>query len=176
MNEKKFVISDGIAFSEKRDLKVLKRFAAKGWIVKRYKGFGYELEKREPEFIDYSIDIRNLAEEDKDEYFAMFEFAGWEHVCSSYDTHLFKAPVGTTPIYSDNTSKAEKLMRLQKSILPATWLTVCFMVLSYFMMVFFDGTMGQVSKMLFNIFMVLVVPCVMMYVALTYRRARLQGE
>lgn len=174
MIKKKFVASGGIAFSEKQDLKVLKKFAAKGWIVKRHKGLGYELEKGGPELVDYGIDIRNLADGDKDEYFAMFEFAGWEHVSSSYDTHLFKAPVGTTPIYSDNTSKAEKLLRLRKSIMPVMWLTVCLTVMSYLAMVFFSGTIGQVSKVLFIILIVLMIPCVMMYIALTYRRMRLQ--
>ena len=45
MTKTKYVVSGGIAFSEKQDLQVLKKFAAEGWIVKRYKRFGYELEK-----------------------------------------------------------------------------------------------------------------------------------
>lgn len=172
MTKTKYIVSGGIAFSEKKDLKILKKYAAKGWIAKRYKAMGYELEKGEPEIIDYSIDVRRLAPEDEEEYFAMFEFAGWQHVCSSYDTHLFKAPVGTTPIYSDTTSKSEKLLRLRKSIMPATWLTVCLTVMSYFAMVVTGGTIELVSKMLFNFFIILMIPCVMMYISLTYRSMR----
>ncbi|HEY4623043.1 MAG TPA: DUF2812 domain-containing protein [Solibacillus sp.] len=172
MTKTKYIVSGGIAFSEKKDLKILKKYAAKGWIAKRYKAMSYELEKGEPEIIDYSIDVRRLAPEDEEEYFAMFEFAGWQHVCSSYDTHLFKAPVGTTPIYSDTTSKSEKLLRLRKSIMPAMWLTVCLTVMSYFAMVVTGGTIELVSKMLFNFFIILMIPCVMMYIALTYRSMR----
>ena len=60
MTKTKYVVSGGIAFSEKKDLEVLKKFAAKGWIVKRYKRMGYELEKQSPELVDYSIDVLNL--------------------------------------------------------------------------------------------------------------------
>lgn len=174
MTKTKYVVSGGIAFSEKKDLEVLKKFAAKGWIVKRYKRMGYELVKQSPELVDYSIDIRNLADEDKDEYFAMFEFAGWEHVCSSYDTHLFKAPVGTTPIYSDNVSKADKLLRLRKTITPAAYIAALLALVSYFVMVFAEGTFGEIAKWSFNVFVVLLIPCVAMYIALTYRSMRLQ--
>ena len=173
MTKTKYVVSGGIAFSEKQDLQVLKKFAAEGWIVKRYKRFGYELKKGTPEIIDYSIDVRQLADEDKDEYFAMFEFAGWEHVCSRYDTHLFKAPVGTTPIYSDNSSKADKLLRLRKSIVPAVYMAALLTLVSYFFMVFAEGTFGEIAKWSFNVFIVLLFPCVLMYIALTYRRMRL---
>ena len=174
MTKSKYIVSGGIAFSEKKDLKILKKYAAKGWIAKRYKGMGYELEEGEPEIVDYSIDVRNLTPEDEEEYFAMFEFAGWQHVCSNYNTHLFKAPVGTTPIYSDTTSKSEKLLRLRKSIMPAMWLTVCLTVMSYFAMFFSGGIIEQVLKILFYLFISLMFPCVMMYIALTYRSMRIR--
>ena len=176
MTKTKYVVSGGIAFSEKKDLQVLKKFAAEGWIVKRYKRMGYELENRSPELVDYSIDIRNLAyeDEDKDEYFAMFEFAGWEHVCSRYDTHLFKAPVGTTPIYSDTSSKADKLLRMRKSVVPAVYFAALLTLVSYIVMVFAEGTFGEIAKWSFNVFIVLLFPCVLMYIALTYRSMRLQ--
>ena len=103
----------------------------------------------------------------------LFRSTGWEHVCSSYGTHLFKAPVGTTPIYSDKPSKAEKLLRLRKSIMPAVYLTALLTLVSYFVMVFAEGTFGEIAKWSFNFFIVLLFPCMLMYIALTYRHMRL---
>lgn len=174
MTKTKYFTSGGIAFSENSDLKRLKKFASKGWNVKRYKGMGYELEKGEPELVDFSIDIHHLSKGDEDEYFAMFEYAGWEHVCSSNNTHLFKASIGTEPIYSDRETKAEKLLRLQKSILPAVWITVCLTVITYILMLFSGGAISLVFEVVFVISLMLMAPCISMYIALTYRRFRLQ--
>ncbi|WP_252188985.1 DUF2812 domain-containing protein [Bacillus mycoides] len=51
-------MSNGIAFSEEKDLKKLRKYAAKGWIIKRFKPMGYELEKGVAEDIIFSLDIR----------------------------------------------------------------------------------------------------------------------
>ena len=45
MVKTKYISSEGIAFSEEKDLRVLRKYAAKGWHVKRYKRIGYELEQ-----------------------------------------------------------------------------------------------------------------------------------
>ena len=174
MTKLKFIASNGIAFSENKDLKMLQKFAAKGWHVKRYKGMGYELEKGESEMVDYSIDVRHLTPDEEQEYFSMFDHAGWVHVCSSYDTHLFRAPVGTQPIYSDRLTKKEKLVRLQQSIIPAFWITFVLTALNYFIMVITEGIAHKVFTVLFFIFLALLMPCVMMLLALTYRRLRLR--
>ncbi len=174
MTKTKYIVSGGIAFSEKKDLKQLKKFAAQGWLVKRYKGMGYELELGEPEIVDYSIDIRQLSPDEEDEYFAMFEFAGWEHVCSSYDTHLFKASVGTKPIYSDSKTKAEKLLRLQKSITPALWIGVILTVISYIPLLLTDSGISTIFWIIFVLLLALTIPCIMMYITLTIRRLQLQ--
>lgn len=55
MTKTKYIASGGNAFSEKKDLKQLKKLAAEGWLVKRYKGMDYELELGESEMVDYSI-------------------------------------------------------------------------------------------------------------------------
>ncbi|WP_267864947.1 hypothetical protein [Bacillus cereus] len=44
MEKTKYIPSNGIAFSEKQDLKKLRKYAVKGLIVKRFKIMGYELE------------------------------------------------------------------------------------------------------------------------------------
>ena len=173
MTKTKEIASQGIAFSEKDDLKKLKKYAAQGWVVQRYKGMGYELALREPEDVDFCIDIQELAPGEEEEYFALFEFAGWEHVCSSYSTHLFKAAPGTPPIYSDNNTRLQKLERLQALIMPLFWMTFIAMVVSFSLQMVTSGIVGTVFNVAFVIFLILFGPCFAMVLSLTYRRARL---
>ncbi|PFM64402.1 hypothetical protein COJ51_30600, partial [Bacillus thuringiensis] len=68
MGKTKYIMSNGIAFSEEQDLKKLRKYAAKGWIVKRFKRMGYELEKGVSEDTIFSLDIRPLEENELEEY------------------------------------------------------------------------------------------------------------
>ncbi|WHT48607.1 hypothetical protein QNH10_01880 [Sporosarcina thermotolerans] len=45
MSKTKYVASNGLAFSEKADMKMLRRNALMGWQLKRFRFAGYELEK-----------------------------------------------------------------------------------------------------------------------------------
>ncbi|WP_257128294.1 DUF2812 domain-containing protein [Priestia megaterium] len=57
------------------------------------------LKKGEPQDLQYSLDFQENAD---DEYFLLFKDAGWQHVCSEGNAmHIFSAPPGTKPIYSD---------------------------------------------------------------------------
>lgn len=116
MTKKKIISSYGLAFAEPRDMENLRKKSKKGWHVKRFKLFGYELEQGQKEDVIYSIDYRTLSAQEAEEYFEMFAFSGWTHVCSSYDMHLFKANPGTTPIYSDRSSTIDKFTRQGKYI------------------------------------------------------------
>lgn len=117
MKRKKYLASKGIAFSEDKDLELLRKYAAKGWMVKRFKRIGYELERQNPEDVIFSLDIRKVNDEEKEEYIEMFKMAGWTHVASDYYyTHLFKAAPGTKPIYTDIQSKKEKYIRMRQPL------------------------------------------------------------
>ncbi len=118
MTKKKMMISYGLAFAEQKDMENLREESKKGWHVKRFKLFGYELEQGQKEDVIYSIDYRKLNGLEAEEYFEMFAFSGWTHVCSSNDMHLFKAIPGTTPIYSDRLSTIDKFTRLGNYINP----------------------------------------------------------
>ena len=59
MVKTKYVMSNGLAFGEKDDLKKLQKLSLKGWHVKDFKFMGYVLEKGEPEEYIYSLDYRN---------------------------------------------------------------------------------------------------------------------
>ncbi|MFJ6209433.1 DUF2812 domain-containing protein [Lysinibacillus sp. NPDC092081] len=37
----------------------------------------------------FSIDYRKLRKDEEEEYFELFAYGGWTHVCSSTDMHIF---------------------------------------------------------------------------------------
>ncbi|MEH6888609.1 DUF2812 domain-containing protein [Bacillus sp. JJ864] len=112
MKKTKYISSGGVAFGEEKEMKKLGEYAKKGWILEGFAPLGYKLRKDEPKNIQYSLDYQNGADE---EYFMYFEEAGWSHVCSSANAiHIFCAPVGTKPIYSDKTTIIEKYEREKK--------------------------------------------------------------
>jgi len=126
MRNTKYVSSGGVAFSESKDMKKLSKYAKNGWLLESFAPFGYKLRKGESKNIEYSLDYR---EEADDDYFAYFEEAGWSHVCSlGNQIHMFNAPSGTTPIYTDKLTTVEKYAtekkRMKKVALPTLIVTL----------------------------------------------------
>ena len=104
----KYTLNSGLAFSESKDLKKLSAKAKEGWLLCGFAfgGLFYKLEAGSPTNIDYNIDYREKPDK---EYFQMFKACGWDNVISSSNViHIFKAPTGTTPIYSDHETEIEK--------------------------------------------------------------------
>ena len=174
MNKTKYMMSGGLAFTEKGDMEMLSKKAKKGWHLKSFAFMGYRLQKSTPEDVQYTVDYRSLEDGEREEYLEFFAAAGWEYVCSSYDIHIFKAPTGTKPIYSDRESATDKIDRtlrpvyaIGKFIFP---LTLLFMV----MMSFLTGAIEQFSRFAFTVSLVLAIPTLMMIVALIYRKKRLR--
>ncbi len=109
MENKKYVMNRGLAFSEEKEMKKLSTYAREGWFLKKFAFFGFTLQKGEPQELDYSIDHQAEADE---EYFSYFDEAGWTYVCSTGNViHVFCAPKGTTPIYSDQETKKQRYIR-----------------------------------------------------------------
>ena len=171
--KRKTIASEGIAFSEKKDLKALQKWAKKGWHVTRFKGMGYELEQGEPKDYIFSIDIRNLKEDEKEEYIEMFQMAGWEHVSADATRHLFRAAPGTPHIYTDRESERGKLNRLLQSITPVSLFAFIMLFIAIVLTQFTSGTVLKVSNVFLGLSIVLAVPCVMMVIALYVRMKRL---
>ncbi|MTI81452.1 MAG: DUF2812 domain-containing protein [Firmicutes bacterium] len=114
MTQTKFIPSGGLAFVEEKDLRKISKYAKEGWILESFAMLGYRLKKGEPRNIEYEIDYQTGVDED---YFAYFEEAGWSHVCSAGDEiHVFSAPVGTKPIYSDKETIIEKYEREKRQM------------------------------------------------------------
>jgi hypothetical protein len=83
---------------------------------------GYLLVKRSPfawkftlsESADYSFSLDCfwfIKTSEFEEYKAIFSSAGWEYVCSHDCQHIFYAPKGTKPIYTDNETLSAKFKR-----------------------------------------------------------------
>lgn len=115
MKKTKYIMSEGLAFAEEKDMEKLRKYSLKGWHVKSLKLMGYMLEKGESQDFIYSIDYRHLDVEEGDEYFDYFASAGWTHIASEGYIHLFRALPGTKPIYSDQDTSLEKYHYLYSS-------------------------------------------------------------
>ncbi|MDP4524449.1 DUF2812 domain-containing protein [Bacillus halotolerans] len=58
MKQKKYMMSEGLAFSEEKDMKKLSDMASKGWLLDSFAVMGYNLRKAEPRNVTYSLDYR----------------------------------------------------------------------------------------------------------------------
>jgi hypothetical protein len=107
MQKVKYIYNGGLAFSEEKDMQRLNDFAKKGWFLESFAllGFGYKLRKGKPKELVYNLDYRIDADE---EYFSLFEASGWSLICSAGHLHIFAAPAGTKPIYTDQQTLREK--------------------------------------------------------------------
>ncbi|WP_075312919.1 DUF2812 domain-containing protein [Bacillus wiedmannii] len=172
MGETKYITSNGIAFSEEKDLKKLRKYAAKGWIVKRFKRMGYELEKGVAEDVIFSLDIRELGENELEEYIGMFELAGWEYICSSYNMHLFKAKPGTKPIYTDKETKREKIKNVRKPVISTVAISTALLIVSYIVYSISSGLLSTIFEIVFLVSLVITVPMLMTLIATYYHSLR----
>lgn len=121
MKNTKYVTSGGLAFTEKGDMKKLNKYAKKGWLLESFAPFGYKLRKGEPQNFVYSVDFQMNVDE---EYYLIFESAGWTYVCSAGDGfHIFRAAAGTAPIYTDTGTLIDKYER-EKKVMGTTALPV----------------------------------------------------
>lgn len=174
MGETKYITSMGIAFAEESDFKVLSKYAKKGWIVKRFKAMGYELEKGTAEDVIFSIDVRLLKGEELEEYLEMFAVAGWEHVTSQHDIHLFKAARGTSPIYTDNISKKEKQKRMRITLKPVVAVSATVAILSYGITEISTGMLNSFFQVVYVLSLIVALPMGMTLLATYYHAFRIK--
>lgn len=171
MSQTKYMMSGGLAFSEAADMKKLQRKALQGWHLKKFSFLGYRLEKGEAQEVVYTIDYRVLDTDDKSEYFEMFNLSGWNHVCSEYNMHIFNAPKGTKPIYTDEDTTKEKYVRLIQPIqtlsLISSALLLLFLTITLTTQ---QGTIHVVSKWAAMITSIMFVPLVMTLIASYVRK------
>lgn len=165
MKKTKYMMSRGLAFSEASDMKRLRKKSLQGWHLNKFSFLGYRLERGNPQDVIYTIDYRLLNEKDAPEYFEMFSFTGWEHVCSDYNMHIFKAPKGTKPIYSDVNTMKDKYSRLINPIQKVTVISCIILILLLMINFFTNGTIQSVSEWAIFITVIIFVPSVMTLIA-----------
>ncbi|WPC39498.1 DUF2812 domain-containing protein [Clostridium sp. JS66] len=163
MPDTKYVMSKGIAFSEHEEMQILSEYASKGWFLYEFAFLGYRLKKADPEKLQYALDYRNNADE---EYFSYFQEAGWHHVCSAENMiHIFSAPQGTKPIYTDNNTESEKYINQYKSMkkvaIPSLLCSVLFIVLMLL------AEYSHISNIYVIIFAILLLPTAILAVITT---------
>ncbi|MBW7475450.1 DUF2812 domain-containing protein [Paenibacillus oenotherae] len=125
--QRRYIASGGLAFTENRDMNKLSRLAAKGWLLESFASFGYYVRRGEPQQLVYSVDYNKVEHDELRDYVELFEASGWTKVCSQERIHIFSAPAGTKPIYTDSDTKSEKyksLVRLMKPMLAVPLFTV----------------------------------------------------
>jgi hypothetical protein len=176
MMKKRYRFSNGLAFAEEKDLKMLHEKAMKGWKVASFKGGIYSFEKSTPENVIFTFDYHELEEEDEEEYFGLFEGAGWTHITTHAGFHLFKAAPGTTPIYSDSASMADRAKRSAK---PVLFLAVIALLLTLAAAAFMNwgtGSLQQAGLIVFIISFALLVPMIMtsMAIFLQFYKAKMK--
>lgn len=176
MRKRKYMMSGGLAFLEESDMERLRKKSLQGWHLKKFSFLGYRLERGESADVIYTIDYHLLDKEDQAEYFDMFEMAGWEHVCTEHNMHVFKAPKGTKPIYTDSDTTKEKYNRLAKSWKKASIVLLGIFLLSFSLIWKTTGIVQNIGSIGFTVTLILFVPCCMTYIALFRRKAKKYDE
>ena len=100
--------SGGLAFSPERELQVFREMALKGEHLTgtAMAGHGWEFTPGEKEDVIFDMTTESDADDD---FFAMCKQAGWTHVLSVADTHIFKAAPGTVALHTDEQLETEIL-------------------------------------------------------------------
>lgn len=179
MTQTKYIPSGGLAFAEEKDLRKLSEYAKEGWLLEDFAMLGYKLKKDEPRNIEYQIDYQKGVDED---YFTYFEASGWSHVCSAGDEiHVFSAPEGTKPIYSDKDNIIEKYEReknqMGKYALPFLLSCIlCFLLYASSKAHFLPQIAGSVSIVLGIVTIIGLVFTVLPYIGYSFKLNKLRKQ
>jgi len=104
-----------------------------GWRFTERSGAYYTFISIEPNDAIYRTDYRAIDKSEADEYFGLFEDAGWEHVASYSNTHYFRCSPEACEfpeIHSDRDSLQDKYRRRVKAMLAVVvlylpiWITI----------------------------------------------------
>lgn len=176
MTQTKYITSGGLAFSEDKDMEKLHHYSLKGWHVRDFKLIGYVLEKGESNDYIYSVDYRSLHEDEKEEYFELFSSAGWTHIASDDDIHLFRANAGTKPIYTDKDTSVEKYKQLSGFMKKLTIPLALFTVLTWVIALISSGMLKSIFTILAIILTVITVPATVTLIAAYSNKWKVEGK
>lgn len=173
------MMSDGLAFSEEKEMKKLSQLAEKGWLLDSFAFLGYSLRKGQPEKIIYNLDYCSVDGDELEEYRAIFKASGWNLVCSSGNMHIFSAKSGTRPIHTERGTEIEKYEKAKGVLgkVSFTFVFFTFLIASVRELLFINGTNEVIIEGLFYLFaflLVISIPTVMTYGAYKYKIYKLK--
>lgn len=109
----------------------LNEMANSGHILKEHSIFGrYHFIEDDPQNLHYKIDYRDFkSKDDYEDYLALFEDAGWNHVCGTKSSgnqyFLPQSEKINDDIFSDVESKAGRYLRFRKAMISCS---ICFVL------------------------------------------------
>lgn len=176
--DRKYVMIDGMAFSEESDMSKLKKYAKEGWILEDIVGgFFYKLKKDKPKDMDYSLDYQCEADE---EYFSIFLEAGWTRVVSiGNEIHIFSAPEGTKPIYNDSESEVDKYVSIKMQTKKGTIYSLIATIILATLLPISAMAIRPIFLVVFSLFIVSIIVFIfnfMPYLAYNYRLNKLRKK
>ena len=176
MRNTKYMMSGGLAFAEEKDMEKLRAFSVKGWHVRDFAFMGYVLEKGNSTEYIYSLDYRQVKEDEAEEYFDFFSSSGWTHITSQGEIHLFRALPGTKPIHSDRETVAEKHGNMGK---PTRWLAiplVCISVMLWAGAVLSEGFIEGIFSVAAAVSCIFAIPAVWTAMTVYSNKWRAEGK
>ena len=100
----KYKIIHGFALTNKRFLKKLEKYSAKGWHFKKYLIFFMLLEKGEEKNYKYSLVFDKKFNREREEFYAS---NGWYVVRNSYFWQILRGEPNAVELYTDTVSEQE---------------------------------------------------------------------
>ncbi len=156
----KYLPNMGLAFNEKGEMKKLEDQSLKGWHFKKFSCFGflYKLQEGPKSNNIYSIDYNYNPDK---EYYSYFAHSGWDHITSySNAIHVFTAPHGTKPIYSNSNDETIKYQQIYTQTRRGSISTAIAIVIFFLM-----ATMSLIYiKPLFLVFLALTLISIIIFI------------
>lgn len=99
----KYRLGNGLAVYPEKDMQMLANMSKRGFHVIGINAFGlYKFEKGDPEDYIYDLNTECHLTPDFEAYYLQ---SGWQPIVINDSFQIFRAKVGTKPIFTDNTSK-----------------------------------------------------------------------
>ena len=122
----KYRFCSGLAIFPEHDMKMLSRMSSLGWHLKSFSGLLYTFEKGKPINYIYSINLENAVD---DNMLSLYRESGWEPVIAQNGYQIFRAPYGTSPIFSDTESEIQVLEENRKKFGKASFVSFLAVIL-----------------------------------------------
>ena len=119
----KYKVTHTFALTNKRLMRKLERYSAKGWHFKKFLGFFILLEKGEKINYKYELVYDKKFDSEREDF---YKFNGWKVVRNSFFWQILRGEPSATTLYTDNLS--EEYMWLYRIRFNAKIMLGCFLI------------------------------------------------